>query len=101
MARSDLFQAIEEPGTETVDDDRESGVEPERDQLGVPIIKPFEPEKIKVRTATVVAELIISRIRHGEIDLAPDFQRLRGVWDNKRKSRFIESLLLRIPVPVF
>ena len=33
--------------------------------------------------------------------LRPDFQRLAGIWDNTRKSRLIESLLLRIPIPVF
>ena len=26
---------------------------------------------------------------------------MRGIWDNQRKSRLIESLLLRIPIPVF
>ena len=36
-----------------------------------------------------------------EIDLSPDFQR-NFVWlDNKRKSRLIESIMLRIPLPVF
>ena len=41
------------------------------------------------------------RIEHGEIDLAPDFQPLSGIWNAERKSRLIESLLLRIPIPVF
>ena len=43
----------------------------------------------------------MSRIEYGEIDLAPDFQRLSGIWNAERKSRLIESLLLRIPIPVF
>ena len=43
----------------------------------------------------------MSRIKYGEIDLAPDFQRLSGIWNAERKSRLIESLLLRIPIPVF
>ncbi|UKK84537.1 DUF262 domain-containing protein [Sphingopyxis sp. BSN-002] len=33
-----------------------------------------------------------------QIDLDPDFQR-RNVWNAKAKSRFIESLLLGIPIP--
>jgi hypothetical protein len=45
--------------------------------------------------------LLSTRIDHGEIDLAPDFQRLARIWDNGRKSRLIESILLRIPLPVF
>ena len=44
---------------------------------------------------------LVSRIRHNEIDLSPDFQRMRGIWTEHRKSRLIESLLLRIPIPVF
>ena len=40
-------------------------------------------------------------INVGDIDLSPDFQR-GFVWnDITRKSRLIESLLLRIPLPVF
>jgi hypothetical protein len=33
-----------------------------------------------------------------QIDLDPDFQR-RNVWSSKAKSRFIESLMLGIPIP--
>lgn len=62
---------------------------------------PFDPEKIVVHTRNVVVDQVVSRINHGEIDLAPDFQRMPGIWDCTRQSRFIESLLLRIPIPVF
>lgn len=78
----------------------ESGVEVEREDI-TQIRRPFDPEKIKVRTTSILVDLLVSRIRHQEIDLAPDFQRLAGIWDNTRKSRLIESLLLRIPIPVF
>jgi len=83
------------------EDDEQIGVEDEPVDAGISIDRPFEPERIKVRTESRVVEQIVSRIAHGEIDLAPDFQRLRGVWDVVRKSRLIESLLLRIPLPVF
>lgn len=46
-------------------------------------------------------EQLVSRIERGEIDLAPDFQRAAGIWNARRKCRLIESLLLRIPLPVF
>lgn len=36
----------------------------------------------------------------GDLNLHPDFQR-NLVWDNFRKSRLIESILLRIPLPMF
>ncbi|MGZ8225662.1 MAG: DUF262 domain-containing protein [Methylococcaceae bacterium] len=43
-------------------------------------------------------ETIISQIKKGNIQLNPDFQR-RDAWDKSRKSRFIESLILGLPVP--
>lgn len=87
------------PGSE-VDIDQDSGLEREREDSGE-IKRPFDPEKIKIRTVNIVVGQLVSRIDHDEIDLAPDFQRIAGIWDNKRKSRLIESLLLRIPIPVF
>ena len=76
----------------------ESGLEPEREDH---ITHPFAPEQVRIRTEPFLVLQIVSRIEHKEIDLAPDFQRLRGIWDRGRKSRLIESLLLRIPLPVF
>ena len=78
-----------------------SGVEDEQDDPQEEIVDPFDPEQIKIHTASIVVEQLIARIRYEEIDLAPDFQRLRGIWNVQRKSRLIESLLLRIPIPVF
>lgn len=80
----------------------EDGVEIEQeDDESAEIKKPFDPEKIKVRTLNVVVDQLVQRVKHDEIDLAPDFQRMAGIWDSRRKSRLIESLLLRIPIPVF
>ncbi|MDQ8190071.1 DUF262 domain-containing protein [Roseibacillus persicicus] len=44
------------------------------------------------------AETIITQIDKGNIFLNPSFQR-RDAWDLKRKSKFIESLVLGLPVP--
>jgi hypothetical protein len=41
---------------------------------------------------------ILDQLRRGRFDLEPAFQR-RDVWSDLRRSRFIESLLLGIPVP--
>ena len=81
--------------------EEESDVEEEREDPQEKITTPFNPEQIKIRTANIVVEQLISRIEHKEIDLAPDFQRQAGIWNDERKSRLIESLLLRIPLPVF
>lgn len=60
---------------------------------------PFDPEKIDVVTRTPTVDLLLSRIRTKRMHLQPDFQRRAGLWTNKAKSRLIESLLLRIPLP--
>src|SRR5688572_29177948 len=44
------------------------------------------------------AETILSQLKKGNIALNPKFQR-RDAWNDERKSRFIESLLLNIPIP--
>ena len=81
--------------------EEDSDVEEEREDPEEKITTPFNPEQIKIRTTQIVVEQLISRIKHEEIDLAPDFQRQAGIWNDERKSRLIESLLLRIPLPVF
>jgi len=62
---------------------------------------PFDPEKIDVVTRTPTVSLLLSRIKRGTIDLAPDFQRHAGIWNDTNQSKLIESLLLRIPLPTF
>lgn len=43
---------------------------------------------------------VVRRISKGRFVLDPDFQR-GFVWDEKKQSRLIESILMRIPLPVF
>ncbi|MFB7907479.1 DUF262 domain-containing protein [Kitasatospora sp. NPDC056076] len=43
-------------------------------------------------------ETILSQLRRGNIQLNPRFQR-RDAWNKPRKSRFIESLILGLPIP--
>jgi hypothetical protein len=43
-------------------------------------------------------ETIDNQIRKGNIDLQPTFQR-RAAWDDTRKSRLIESIIVGMPVP--
>lgn len=44
------------------------------------------------------AETILSQLGKGNILLNPRFQR-RDAWDDERKSRFIESIMLNLPIP--
>ena len=84
-------------GVEEVDD----GLVVETEDPDSEITHPFNPEKISIRTVPLLVGQLVSRIEHEEIDLQPDFQRLQGIWDLRDRSRLIESLLLRIPIPVF
>ena len=65
------------------------------------ITSPFSTKDIKVSNAIIALSSLISRLKHDEIDLNPDFQRNSLLWDNKKMSRLIESILLRLPLPVF
>ena len=73
--------------TETLSDDFSS------------IADPFNPEDIDVVTRMMTVDLLLSRARSGMVDLQPEFQRRWGIWDQRRQSRLIESMLLRIPLP--
>lgn len=63
-------------------------------------MRPYDPEMIRVEPSIISLREANIMMDSGEIDLSPDFQR-NIVWDNVRKSRLIESVLLRIPLPVF
>lgn len=65
------------------------------------IVNPFSTKDIKVTHATIAMSSLISRLKHDEIDLNPDFQRNDSLWDRKKMSRLIESILLKLPLPVF
>ena len=95
--------AVETADTEAdpEDDNYQSELELEGEDPAENIIDPFDPGHIRIRTSTLLIQQLVSRISYNEIDLTPDFQRLRGIWNPKRKSRLIESLLLKIPIPVF
>jgi len=95
---TDQQHEIEE---ERLDDGQLAGIEAEKEDPTVKITRPFDPEHIKVRTDKKTIDLIVRRIDHQEMELAPEFQRRARIWDPVRKCRLIESLLLRIPLPVF
>ena len=81
--------------------DIEPQTEAEDVDVTLVIDRPFDPSKIKVTTDKKNVDLLVRRIDHEEVDLAPEFQRRARVWPIPRRSQLIESLLLRIPLPVF
>jgi hypothetical protein len=77
----------------------EDNEEIEREDLGA-IVVPFNPNQIKITTRPESMQMILERLEHHEINLNPDFQR-DFVWDEKKQSRLIESMILKLPIPPF
>lgn len=62
---------------------------------------PYDPKLIRVDTKPFSIEHVCKLIKAKKLDISPDFQR-EFVWTEiTRKSRLIESILLRIPIPAF
>jgi hypothetical protein len=81
--------------------DNGTGVEVEDIGYDETITEPFNPTLIRVETKPMTIDLLLKRIRHDELDLAPDFQRKAGIWKPESRSKLIESILIRIPLPAF
>ena len=64
------------------------------------IVRPWDPESIRVGTNNFSLRNMIDLIAEEGLDLAPDFQRLK-VWSGVQKAQLIESILLQIPLPAF
>ena len=73
----------------------------ELESLDENITKPFSTKDIKVTNAIVLLPSIINRLNFEEIDLSPDFQRNSDLWNKTRMSRLVESILLKLPLPIF
>ena len=61
----------------------------------------YDPDKINIATRQPTIEQLLRRIDQAALDLAPDFQRQANIWTPEAKSRLIESILIRIPLPAF
>jgi len=62
---------------------------------------PYDPKLIRVDTKPFSIEHVCKLISSKKLDISPDFQR-EFVWTEiTRKSRLIESIMLRIPIPAF
>lgn len=61
-------------------------------------ISAIKTENIKTYSRDWTVETIYNQIVQGNIDLNPKFQR-RNAWSDDKRSRLIESLILKLPVP--
>lgn len=99
----EIINQLEEQGIEVINEDVE--IDESADQMpenaeGVKII-PFDPSKIDIKMAQITIDSIIKRIKNKELELNSSFQRKAGLWTIEKKSRLIESIFLKIPLPAF
>jgi Protein of unknown function DUF262 len=95
---------IEEPGFDRdgAIDDLNSSLEEENGDEAYETDKLiYDPDKINIFTREPTIEQLLRRINEEALDLAPDFQRHANIWKDDAKSRLIESILIRIPLPAF
>jgi hypothetical protein len=76
-------------------------VDPNEDLPPENITIPYDPSKTVIDTKPMSLDLLVRRLKHKEIDLSPEFQRSADLWNDQRMSRLVESVLIRIPLPVF
>lgn len=61
-------------------------------------IKAADIQQMIVAPTDWTIGVLVDLLKRNKIDLQPNYQR-RVAWDDKKMSRFIESLFLRLPVP--
>jgi len=78
----------------------EEQVEKEEGNDNIKIEVPFDPNDITINIIPRTIGQLVEKLEDHQI-LVPKFQRLPNLWDLKKKSRFIESLMLNLPIPLF
>lgn len=85
---SDLRESTREEPIEGLGEDEDAG-------LG-----DYPIDTLLIRQETRTVHDIVRRIDKGSFVMDPEFQR-EFIWDEDKQSRLIESVLMRIPLPVF
>ncbi|MBS0984131.1 DUF262 domain-containing protein [Gluconobacter cerinus] len=74
----------------------------ESDELDAPDIEPYasvSERKVLIQQYDYAVRTLVDMVLEKDLILNPDYQR-QYRWDPEKSSRFIESILLNIPVPV-
>ncbi len=86
-------------------EDEHTGIDIEKiDESSDPEMRqPFDPTKIDMTVKPLIIDSLIKRMKSKppRIDLNTEFQRRPDLWNDSTQSQFIESLLVRIPIPAF
>lgn len=89
----DQYNTVEE-------EELSDGVEKELGNDEITIEVPFKPEDINIKIVPRNIGQLVELLEDQQI-LIPKYQRLPNLWNNTKKSRFIESLMLDLPIPLF
>lgn len=92
--KQELFELIEKNQEEL------DGIEYNQEDDDLENDSVFSERDIRVSQKIITVFMVEHWIEKGLLNLQPDYQR-NLVWDLKRKSALIESLLLNIPIPAF
>lgn len=61
----------------------------------------FSLNEINIKTEQQSGHFLLDMLEHDEINLNTPFQRSADLWSNTLMSRFIESMMLKFPIPPF
>lgn len=75
-------------------------IESELGNEDIKIEVPFDPSEINIKIIPRNIGQLVELLEDNQI-LIPKYQRLPNLWSETKKSRFIESLMLDLPIPLF
>ncbi len=81
-------------------EEESSDIEKEIGNDEIIIEVPFNPEDINIKIVPRNIGQLVELLEDKQI-LIPKYQRLPNLWNTTKKSRFIESLMLDLPIPLF
>lgn len=99
MQKSDFLEYLKQSERNELE---YSGIEADISMDSDPIEsdEPYDVQNIRIDQKFITVFQVEHWISMGNLNLSPEYQR-NMIWDEKRKSALIESLLLRIPIPSF
>ncbi|RYZ71681.1 MAG: DUF262 domain-containing protein [Proteobacteria bacterium] len=91
----------EENGADFLEfDDLEDALQTEAD-YSYEITEPFDPRQIDISSEVQNVRYLLDLLEDETVDLNSEFQRSRDLWSASKMSKFIESLIVRLPIPPF
>lgn len=93
------MEAINKPEYElTFDDETPSETDDNGESKST---KAFDPTQINILPKQDSLSNLIGRLKNDEVDMNTEFQRHADLWNDEKMSKFIESILIRFPIPAF